>query len=352
MPKTSSVCAFIIFGSLMVTIPTPGRAEDKIRISIPSSDITPFCMGIRIARDPNFTEFTRKYDLSSENVMVPLAQVPVDVANNQVDIGECSGISTVLNAWNKGAKNISVFAFGSQLPVYQLVTSPNIKKLSDLKGKNVGIPGIQSAGAEASEMILKRGANLLPERDYTFVSIGTGSATMGALLAKKINAVPYYPPFTYELEKRGYPPLADEATYVPQYVTGTHIVSRDWAEKHRDQFVRFLKAMIETGNWLKNPANEKDVVQWFANNMASGGPDKLDPQLAQKMYDFYIKDKRLSLDGYAPESAVRSNIAILEERGYITEAEVPPLGQVFDFSYLNQALRELGQPEVKEYPKQ
>ena len=98
-------------------------------------------MVIRMARDPNFTEFSRKYNLSSENVMVPLAQVPVDVANNQVDIGECSGISTVLNAWNKGAKNVAVFAFGSQLPVYQLVTEfPISKNCPTLREKTSAYP--------------------------------------------------------------------------------------------------------------------------------------------------------------------------------------------------------------------
>ena len=282
---------------------------------------------------------------------MPIPQVPVNVSNNQIDVGECSGISTVLNAWNKGAKNMTVFAFGSQLPVYQLVASPDIKALSDLKGKIIGIPGIQSAGAEAVEMILRRGANLLPQHDYDMITVGAGAATMAALLAKTINAIPYFPPFTYELEKLGYPPLADEVTYVPQYVTGTHVASRSWIESNRGQFIRMLKALIETGDWLKDPANEKVVVQWFAENVASGGKDKLEPRFAQKMYDFYIKDKRLSFDGYAPESAVRANLDILKERGYLKDSEVPPLGQIFDFSYLNQALRELGRPEVLEYAK-
>jgi hypothetical protein len=330
----------------------PCAAESPIRISVPSTQITGFCMGIRIARHPNFPGPMKKYNLSFDDLTMPIPQVPVNVSNNQIDIGECSGISTILNAWNKGAKNMIVFAFGSRLPVYQLVASPEIKRLADLKGKIIGSPGIQSAGAEAVEMILKRGANLLPQRDYDLITVGAGAATMAALLAKKIDAIPYFPPFTYELEKRGYPPLADAVTYIPQYVTGTHVASRSWAEANRNQFVRLLKALIETGDWLKDPANEKAVVQWFADNVAAGGPDKLEPQFAQKMYDFYIKDKRLSFDGYAPESAARANIAILKERGHLQDSEVPPLGQVFDFSYLNQALRELGRPEVPEYGKQ
>jgi NMT1/THI5 like len=337
--------------ALAVILPGSSEAESPIRISVPSNQITGFCMGIRISRHPNFTGPMKKYNLSFDDLTMPIPQVPVNVSNNQIDVGECSGISTVLNAWNKGAKNMVAFAFGSQLPVYQLVASPNIKTLSDLKGKAIGIPGIQSAGAEAVEMILKRGANLLPQRDYDLITVGAGAATMAALIAKKIDAIPYFPPFTYELEKLGYPALADKVTYVPQYVTGTHVASRTWIESNRGQFIRMLKALLETGDWLKDPANETAVVQWFAVNVASGGRDKLELPFAQRMYDFYIKDKRLSIDGYAPESAVRANLEILKERGHLKDSEVPPLGQVFDFSYLNQALRELGRPEVAEYAK-
>jgi ABC-type nitrate/sulfonate/bicarbonate transport system substrate-binding protein len=326
--------------------------QDKITVSVPSPAITAFCMVTRIARHPNYPGPTKKYQLTFEDVAMPIPQVPVNIANNQVNVGECSGISTVLNAWNKGAKNMLVFAFGAESPVWQLIAQPEIKKLSDLKGKVVGIQGIQSAGAEAIEMILKRGANLLPERDYSYVTVGAGTATMAALLAKKIDAIAYFPPFTYELEKRGYPPLADEATYVPKYVTGTHVVSRSWADQNRPLFIRFLKSMIETGDWLKDPANEKEVVAFFRENIEPGvGDGKMDQATAQKTYDLYVKDKRLSFNGYASEEAVRANIDILKERGYITDAEIPPLGQVFDFSYLNQALRELGHLEVKEYAK-
>ena len=113
-------------------------------------------------------------------------------------------------------------------------------------------------------------------------------------------------------------------TYIPQYVTGTHVASRSWAEANRNQFVRLLKAMIETGDWLKDPANEKAVVQWFADNVAACGPDKLEPQFAQKMYDFYIKDKRLSFDGYAPESAARANIESSKRGAISRTSEVPP----------------------------
>ena len=164
---------------------------------------------------------------------------------------------------------------------------------------------------------------MLPERDYTFVSIGTGSATMAALLAKKIDAVPYYPPFTYELEKRGYPSIADEVTYVPQYVTGTHIVSRT-GPKNSPRPVRSLSQGYDRNRKLVEGSSEREgcgpvVFQQYSLRRTR----QARPAVCAEDVRLYIRDKRLSFDGYAPQSAVRANIAILKERGYTPTLRFP-----------------------------
>src|SRR5262245_24418835 len=340
----SRTCAFA-FAILVVAaavVPIPSHAQDRIRAAIADPEITPFCLKMRMVRHPAFPKMREKYKLQFDDVLVIMAQAPVTVANKDLDIGECTGISTMVNAWNKGAKNLIVFSVGAELPVYQLVANPAIRKLEDFRGKSIGTPGIQTASSEAVEMILKRGAGLLPGRDYNFVSTGGGNTRAAALLSGKIDALPTFPPISYELERRGFPIVADEVTYVPHYVSGVDIVTREWAQKNRELLVRLIKASVETGQWLRDPANKDNVIDWFAKNMRVAGGGAIGPEHARRMYQFYIAEKRLSFNGYAPESAIRANIAILKERGYLKDADVPPLGELFDFSYLNQALRERG----------
>ncbi len=112
------------------------------------------------------------------------------------------------------------------------------------EGQARPVSGIQSAAAEAIEMILGAGAEpCLPQRDYDFVDVGSNSAVTAALIAKRVDATGSYPPFSYAMEKQGFKILADEATYVPQYVTGMQIANRAWADKNRDVFIRLLKAI-------------------------------------------------------------------------------------------------------------
>jgi ABC-type nitrate/sulfonate/bicarbonate transport system substrate-binding protein len=334
----------------MIAMNAPVFAQDKIKVSIADGEITPFCIKMRMVRHAAFPAMREKYKLQFEEVLQIMSQSPVTVAGQDLDIGECTGISTMVNAWNKRAKNLIVWSVGAELPVYQIVANPAVKKLADLKGKNIGSPGIQTASSEAVEMMLKRGAGLLPEKDYNFVSTGGGNARAAALISGKIDALPTFPPISYDLEKRGFNVIADEVTYVPQYVSGVDVVTREWATKNRDLFIRLIKATIETGEWLKNPANKDQVIDWFAKNIKVPGGGILGVEDAERIYNFYVAEKRLSFNGYAPQAAVRANLDILKERGYLKESEIPPLGQIFDFSYLNQALRELGMPQVQEFP--
>ena len=349
--KQAFAAGLSAIGLSLLALSLPAAADDKIKVSIADAEITPFCLKMRMVRHPAFPDMREKYNLQFEDIMQIMAQAPVSVANRDIDIGECTGISTMVNAWNKGAKNLIIWSVGAEIPVYQLVANPAIKDLKDFKGKNIGSPGVQTASSEAVEMILKRGAGLLPGKDYEFVATGGGTTRAAALLSGKIDALPTFPPVSYDLENRGFKIVADEVSFVPQYVSGVDIVTREWAEKNRDLFIRLIKASIGVGQWLKDPANKDKAIAWFAKNVKVTGGGDLGAEQATRMYQFYIADKRLSFTGYAPEAAVRANLDILKERGYLKESEVPPLGQIFDFAYLNQALRELGLPTVQEYPK-
>lgn len=347
--KQLSVASYLI----AATISWQAHAADKITLTVPS-DINPACLQMDMLRHETFPAIRDKYNLEFEVITLPMNQTPVAVVNREIMVGSCGGLSTVVNAWNKGAKDMLVFAIGMKTESYQLVGRPNMSSLEDLRGKNIGIPAIQAVASEMIEVIMKRGANMLPNRDYNLVSAGNSTARLAAYLAGSIDALPSTQPYSFELEELGNKILAESSTYLPEgYASSYYIVNRTWARENKELLVRLIKAMVETGMWIKDPANKQTTIDWFAANFKGSGGKPISKDVAAKLYHYLFEDgERVAFNLYAPEAAVRSGMDITIERGYLTQAEVPnPLGALIDYSYLNEALRELGMPEVVEFPK-
>jgi ABC-type nitrate/sulfonate/bicarbonate transport system substrate-binding protein len=320
--------------------------KTEVRMSILTPDITSFCLTSSIARHKDAGKFSFENDnIDLRQIKVSVSQNPIVVNNGDVDIGECAGVSVLTHAWNKGAKNVVAVAVGATKPAYTIIGNKNIKNMSDLRGAKIGIPGVQSTAAEAVEMSLKRGANLLPKRDYTFIAAGGGSARVAALMAGKIEAIPTFPPFNYRLIDEGYNEVADEMDYVPKYVSGMIIVNRPWAEKNGKVLVDMLKRMIMAGDWLKDPANKDEVIAWLAKGFRVAGKP-MGKKYATRYYNDVVGKGRVSYDGYADAETLMANLDILSERGYLKKDEYPPLGTLVDYRWLNQALQEMGRKPV------
>jgi len=326
-------------------------AADKpvVRLAVLSDDLTSFCLPLRIAVQGDHPLYAfAKDDIDLRTIHLSVSQTPVAVGTGDVDMGDCAGISVVTQAWNKGARDVTILAAGAVKPAYVIIGGPKFKKMQDLKGATIASPGPQSTAAEAVDLILKRGAKLEAGKEYTFVAAGTGAARVAALSAGRIGAISTYPPYNYELIDKGFNQLGDELNFVPEYVSGCVIGNRKWAAAHPEVVVRMLKTVIQIAQWLKNPANKDAAIDWFAEHYKLGR-GKLGKAYATRLYHDTVTEQRVAFDGYASEAALRANLDIMHERGYLKKEDYPPLDKMVDYSYLNRALKELGMPTVKEF---
>src|SRR5882672_3549083 len=86
---------------------------------------------------------------------------------------------------------------------HYLVTSPNIKRVEDLKGKNFGISSFGGTPHSEAIMILrKHGMN--PEKDVTFLQIGGSATRFAAMESGAVQAAMLVPPFSNFATKRGF----------------------------------------------------------------------------------------------------------------------------------------------------
>lgn len=349
MCALSNMKALLLGVTLLASPVAVGSASaEKIQITVPAG-ISVQCLQMDMLRHEAFPEIRKKYNLEFEVVNIQGA-APVALSSGYVNIFSCAGISEILNAYKKGAKNMVVFGAGSIAPIYQLISKGGLDTLNDLRGKKIGIPSAFAAATEMTELIMDRGTDLKPGRDYDFVSAGSAGARVAAFLAGEIDALPTYPPFSYELADQGNKILADAATNVPKYITGIYVFNREWAEQNKELAVRLLKALAETGQWLENPANKEAVIDWLSTNYVGSGNKPIKRDHAIQLYNFMIEQNRLAFNLYADSETINVNLNVLKEKNYLAEADIPPLGQLFDYSYLNAALRELGLPQVAELP--
>jgi ABC-type nitrate/sulfonate/bicarbonate transport system substrate-binding protein len=327
------------------------RAQDKqIKVSVATQEISPLCIPSHYAREGGAPFSWKQAHLAVTKVQLTVPQTPVAVHTGDIDVGDCAGLNVVAQAWSKGGNDLIIVGTGAIKPIYVMIGGKKIKTLADLKNGKLGAPGVQSTAGEAISVMLKRGASLQPGRDYTFVTSGTGAARAAALAAGTIDGTSSYAPLSYKLADDGFPIIADQVQYVPSYVSGIIYTRRSWAEQNREALVALLKANIQIGQWIKDPANKEVVIALFAKtDLTPRNP--MGEQYARRFYEDMVVGQRIAFNGYADEAAFQSNIDIVSGEGFMKREQFPPLDKLIEYSYLNQALKELGLPLVGDVGK-
>lgn len=333
---------------LLIASASGGSAQGRpgIEVSSVSQEIAPWCLMSGFFYAPAFGPSTPGPNVDVQTVLLAPPNGIIATDGGQVVLDDCVGLGTVVQAYKQGARNVVVVAVTGIVPAYTLIGGKNIKRLGDFKGKTLASNGLQTTATQAVVDILRRGAHLLPDRDYTLVAAGNAGARAAALAAGKIDGVSTVAPFTYEMIDDGYPAVATERQYVPDYVQGTLVANRDWAQKNRPVMVAILRRMLEIGRWLHDPKQKNGVLAQLADDVTMGSK-KIGADYARRMYAETVAVPGGVVDGgYADHALFERTYDLFVERGLIAKSDEPPLDKIVDFSYLNEARRELGMPQV------
>jgi len=331
-----------------ITGSSAGAADrPSIKIASVTNELGAWCLEDGFMYQPTFVAPGSSSPADFQPVLLSTSQAVIATDTGELPLDECMGLGTLVQAYNKGAHHVAIVAVTGIEPSYWLLGSKNVKKLADLKGRNLASNGPQTTATQAVIAILQRGAHLAPDKDYTFVAAGNAGARAAALAAGKIDGISAAQPYVYNLIDEGYPVLATERQFVPDYVLGTLAVNKDWAEKNRPLLVAILKTMLQLGHWLVVPANKDAVIAKLADDMTEG-TNKIGMEYARRMYTDTVSVKGGVVDGgFADRKLFTSTLDLLAQRGLLTKSDYPPLDQIVDYRYLNEARRQLGMPEVK-----
>lgn len=205
-----------------------------------------------------------------------------------------------------------------------LVTSPNIKRVEDLRGKTFGISSF--GGTPHSEAIaILRKYNLNPDKDVTFMQVGGSSARYLSLESGTIQAAMIVPPFNHLAKKRGFNQLLGFNDIMAMPVGGLAVHTQKMKEKP-DEIVKMIRALIKSLEYIRT--RKADILAIIDKQWGVKEPD-----VREEMYKEMIG--LFSRTGIGPDEAMKNVIQLVRE----TRKNAPPttIADVADWSFARKA---------------
>ncbi|HXG53641.1 MAG TPA: ABC transporter substrate-binding protein [candidate division Zixibacteria bacterium] len=167
-------------------------------------------------------------------------------------------------AWAEGQgedpepNDFVIFMGGLQGVKQRLVAAAGIDDFADLRGKVFAVDAPTTGYAIIGIAILKK-HGLEPHRDYGFKAFGNTPRRVAALARGEASAA-MVGMADDDIRNLGFKILARAEDHVPHYARGLGATRREWAERHEELLVRFIRAMIRATDWAMAAGNKEEVV--------------------------------------------------------------------------------------------
>jgi ABC-type nitrate/sulfonate/bicarbonate transport system substrate-binding protein len=218
---------------------------------------------------------------------------------------------------------VKIVFLGTMRPFWGLVVRPEIKSVSELKGKSLGVPGLLGSQQISAKFILKH-HGLDPDRDVIYRVVDTGTR-ISAMLSGSIDSSMMDYGEAFRAKKAGLKLLVNAAD-LHSLLAGGLAVNVKKLKEQPDQVRRMLKAMTQALKYMQeNPEGTQQVMMsWL----------KLDRDMAADIYQ--IAKNNYTKNGMVEESMLNSLVTtMLAEAGIKNVAPA----QLVDFSLLQQVLK-------------
>ena len=170
-------------------------------------------------------------------------------------------------------------------------------------------------------------------KDYALMNIGGSGPSLIAIASGNVAAGILSVPVNFRARHLGLTVVGKVTDVFPNYLLSGFSVRRRWAQDHRAEVVRFLKALLKARKWLGE--NREEGAAFLTDEL------KLEPVLARHGLDYYLDHR-----AWEPDLGVNLEglKAVLEVYSEQADAPGPPANpeKYLDLSYLKTALKELG----------
>jgi len=308
--------ALIALALVFATAPAPAQLK-KVRLSATSVAVTELQFRIALLKG-----FYRDEGLDVEIILIRGALGMQALLGGSVDYTSAAG--SIIAAATRGMPVRLVLVVNSK-PQFDLVGQPDIKSVSQLKGKIVGISSRGGAVDILTQTMLAQ-HGVTANKDATLIVIGSPEELVAALRTGRIAACLLTQPRQLILYREGFTRLAYSGDYFSSYPTGGVGTTVEKIKNNPAEVASFVRASLKGLQYFAQNRNESvDIIAKYLGIK--------DRSLAAEVYDLQVS--RLGGLSYLDEAWQRGAIDFTKKSMGLIK-EVPP-NQVFDFSFAEKA---------------
>ncbi len=192
-----------------------------------------------------------------------------------------SNTSSVVQA-NLGGADLVIIAGQVNRMVNSIISLPEIKQFSDLKGKTLGVTRFGSYTDFEARYVLNH-YGFRPGKDVTILQVGGQAELFAGLLSRRIQSGVIAPPFLQKAIEKGMNELLDIRKISPQYPANVIAMRRKFLDANYDTTRRFVKAYLEG---IHRARTDKE----FTVRVISKYTGEKDAKILSDTYDYYGQD--------------------------------------------------------------
>lgn len=322
MKGSPFVLCFFFLLWILQTIAEAQHNLDRIVITYPSRSIA--SVDLYIAQERGF--------FRQEGLLADVVQVRGNIGVTALLSGDAhavNNVGTVIRAMERSDLPVKVITQSLKKNLFWLVTKPEVKSLSELKGKIFGTTTFGGAQHLAAARLLQK-AGLNPDKDITVVIGGDVPAQLQSLVSGTIQLAALSPP-TVILARDKFKLKIHGSTLddLPNLQNGLAFTEKMLREK-RELVRRILRARSRAQRYFWE--NERGSAEVLANYL------KVELPIALESYR--LARPAFTMNGLATDKEVED---FLRADAEVLKLKEPvPAARIFDFSLQKEVNQELG----------
>lgn len=302
--------------SVVICAAVNSFAIDNLRVAYPSMNTSVFAL-IIAQKEGYFKE---------EGLNVELLSIRGEIAirttlSGDVDFFTNAGSALAAAVRSVPVRLITVF---QDKPGWDLISTPDIKSISQLRGKNIAVMSPEGSLAVVAREILRKNG-LDPTKDVNLVTMGGDEVRFPALQTKAISATLFNTAMSLRAQKDGFTKLANASDYA-NLVEGGLATSVDKIQQGPEKILRFVRGALKGLSYFVT--KREPAIKTMMDNLRMQ-----DRELVSAIYD--IQTRLVLKEGFSDDKALQS---MIEDMKRTTKVQRDiKIADVFDLSFVKKA---------------